>query len=512
MVTRLTPRVLIRADGDRALGVGHVVRMLVLAEALKAAWPEVGIEFVSARLSPALERRIAAAGHGLTRIDVEPGTTSDAEQTLARAVALDATWIVLDAYTFPRTFRWRMFAAGRQVLAIDDGPTPSEAPADLSHDSRVGATRESCSPGGRWLLGPRYALLGQSFSAKRQSLKPQAHEARRLLITLGGADPLNLSARVLTAVASLGRSELETTLVVGPANPRAKELSDRVAATNLGCRVLVDPPDMAELLAWADVAMTAAGSTCWELALLGVPAVALIVADNQVPLAEALAEHGSLVNLGWASHLDDARLAQEIAALLDDPARRAAQREAGLALVDGRGADRVAQAMVADTLQLRPVERADAELLLAWANDPMVRANSFESHVIAPAEHVAWLERRLRSPADWQAWIAHDAHGEPVGVVRFDVAGNEATVAFSVVGQRRGSGIGKRMLGLAVRRLASEREVRLVTALVKPENARSLRALAAACFGSAGETQVAGQWAMRLVFDVPMESKGSKHA
>jgi spore coat polysaccharide biosynthesis predicted glycosyltransferase SpsG len=102
---------------------------------------------------------------------------------------------------------------------------------------------------------------------------------------------------------------------------------------------------MAALLAGADLVICAAGSTCWEAAHLGIPALTLVVADNQMRVAAGLSEAGVVRNAGWFHAVSDAALAAAIASLVRDGAARAEMSGRGRALVDGRGADRVVRAM-----------------------------------------------------------------------------------------------------------------------------------------------------------------------
>jgi spore coat polysaccharide biosynthesis predicted glycosyltransferase SpsG len=99
---------------------------------------------------------------------------------------------------------------------------------------------------------------------------------------------------------------------------------------------------MAALLGAVDVAVAAAGVSAWELACLGVPALLTWVADNQRPVADALATAGAAWDLGPAHSLDDQRLAERLEAFvgLGDELERMSR--AGRAFVDGRGAHRLA--------------------------------------------------------------------------------------------------------------------------------------------------------------------------
>jgi UDP-2,4-diacetamido-2,4,6-trideoxy-beta-L-altropyranose hydrolase len=103
--------------------------------------------------------------------------------------------------------------------------------------------------------------------------------------------------------------------------------------------------DMAKPMAWADVVVTAGGTTSWELAFMGLPALTIVLADNQVDLAESLAAHGVARNLGWHTRLTEAELADAVAELMKDQAARRDMGARGRELVDGDGGRRVVRAL-----------------------------------------------------------------------------------------------------------------------------------------------------------------------
>jgi spore coat polysaccharide biosynthesis predicted glycosyltransferase SpsG len=160
-------------------------------------------------------------------------------------------------------------------------------------------------------------LLRSEFT-NESTLRRFDEPARRIVVTFGGADAHNQAARVARLIGSL-TPPIDVTVVAGST-------------------------DMARQLRNADLVVCAAGSTCWEVAHLGIPALTLIVASNQERIAEGLHAAGVVRSLGWFDRVSDDTLAGAIESLRRDPARADMSRR-GRALVDGHGADRVAQAM-----------------------------------------------------------------------------------------------------------------------------------------------------------------------
>ena len=273
-------------------------------------------------------------------------TCHDAGETVELAGEIGADWVVLDGYQFGTEFQRVIKNAGLRLLVVDDDGCARHYVADLILNPNPCAVREmypSHDSSTALLLGPRHALLRREFLPARPANRTHAARARRVLVTLGGADPDNRTRTILEAIASI--EELTTIAVVGPNNPRATELEQ--LARRLGGRITIrrNPPDMPQLMAWADLAISAAGSTCWELAFMGTPMLLVVLAENQRPNATCLDKLGVAGNLGWHGELSEDNAGVAIMHTLDDPALRASMSQKGSALVDGLGSARVVAAI-----------------------------------------------------------------------------------------------------------------------------------------------------------------------
>jgi spore coat polysaccharide biosynthesis predicted glycosyltransferase SpsG len=142
--------------------------------------------------------------------------------------------------------------------------------------------------------------------------------------------------------------DLEAIVLVGPGNPHAARLATAASKCRAKVRLIENPPDIPGLMGWCDVAVTAGGGTLWELGYFGIPCLVLVVAPNQEPCARLLHNQQACRVLGEADALDSASLAEEISTFLHDAALRAALGQRFAALVDGRGGQRVCDAMCVD--------------------------------------------------------------------------------------------------------------------------------------------------------------------
>ena len=139
--------------------------------------------------------------------------------------------------------------------------------------------------------------------------------AAHLLVTLGGGDVHNVTADVLQALGRLD-APIDVRVVVGGTNPHAATLAAEAECPTLPIELLPDVSDMAELFFWADLAVTAGGGTCWEMAFCGLPALIIVTADNQRQVARALDDAGAAVSLGERTDWDERRAADAIASLI----------------------------------------------------------------------------------------------------------------------------------------------------------------------------------------------------
>jgi UDP-2,4-diacetamido-2,4,6-trideoxy-beta-L-altropyranose hydrolase len=414
------PALAVRADGGQGVGVGHVARCLALCQ----AWRDRGgrATLVTAAAG-GWEVRYRDEGCDVVGLDADVG---------------DVDWWVVDGYGFGDGA-----VPGPRILSIDDHGRAGRTRADVVVDQNLGAVAGPYPKGSR-LLGPRYALLRREIA----TAVPSTQEApeRRVVVVAGGA----------------------------PA-PDARRFVDEVVEELDGVRVdvLDGGDDVAAALAGAPVALAAAGSVTWELCHMGVPAVLFAAADNQRPVAAAVARHGAAVDVTGASPSD---VAAAVADLVSDHDRRRVMAATGATLVDGKGAARVVTRLRAALVDLRPATMDDVDLLLAWANDPATREASFSSAPIGRDEHVAWLERRLRSADAFQ--LVAD-----VGVVRFDVDGDEAVISVVVAPERRGGSWAGALIDAGCRWVSAARpDVTRVVARIKATNEASQRAFAAADF------------------------------
>ncbi|MFN2453665.1 MAG: UDP-2,4-diacetamido-2,4,6-trideoxy-beta-L-altropyranose hydrolase [Pyrinomonadaceae bacterium] len=359
----IKPPLLIRADADARMGNGHLMRCFALAQQWQSEAGEVA--FVSYCESARLRQRIEAAGMDFTEVSKTYPNRLDLETTLERLARLKdghaqrtAPRVVLDGYHFDEHYQQAIKSAGYPLLVLDDTVRLKHYYADALLNQNLNAEQLAyqCDPETELLLGARFVLLRPEFMVWRAWRRDVPDVARKLLITMGGADPDNVTYQVLRAVQHLTVPDLEAVVLVGANNPHYEALQKFVADSQPiadqaegqktgGIRLVRDAHNVPDLMAWADLAVTAGGSTCWEMAFMGLPSITLILADNQSAIAENLHEAGAVVNAGWHDKVTLTSLVETLELLIADAGKRRRMSERGRTLVDGLGAERVAHAL-----------------------------------------------------------------------------------------------------------------------------------------------------------------------
>jgi UDP-2,4-diacetamido-2,4,6-trideoxy-beta-L-altropyranose hydrolase len=255
---------------------------------------------------------------------------------------LRADWVVIDGDRFGGDFLKAVRAAGFRILLIDDFADRETFPADLIVNPNLDDDGESYRKRGataRLLMGPSYVLLRREFK-QRAEKREIRRTGNRILVTLGGSDPENLTPKMVDALAPC--SDLEITAIAGASYDKAEELRER-NASNL--RVIFNPPGIAQFMNSSDQAIIAAGGTLWELLSIGCSVLSYSRNIVQTRIVQSLSHRGVVVDMGETRNFDPANLLATVNELVDSRKARERMTTLGRMLVDGLGATRVVEAV-----------------------------------------------------------------------------------------------------------------------------------------------------------------------
>lgn len=323
-------KALLRADAGIGMGTGHVMRCLTLAEELGARGHEVVLRGSLGGVGWLDER---VRGAGVTHETCEAGVLD------VEAVAGRADVVVVDSYTIDAA-DVRGLTERMPVLALIDGDDRGIR-ATAYVDANLGAEETPYPPhvARRLSAGSRYALVRRELRALRRPPTAALPASPTVLCLMGGSDPLGLMPRAAAALAALP-AEVRLVFVTAPAWVGAVQ---EAVGARAGSTVGAQTPRLAELVAEADLVVSAAGTTAWDLCTIGVPAVFLAVVGNQRPGLRAIVDAGLAPGIDASEDptaIDGVGVVVE--ELLADAGRRIGYAKRCLQAFDGRGAERVA--------------------------------------------------------------------------------------------------------------------------------------------------------------------------
>jgi UDP-2,4-diacetamido-2,4,6-trideoxy-beta-L-altropyranose hydrolase len=339
--------IVIRADTSAQIGTGHVMRCLALSQ----RWRDQGGQaiFVLATKSHSLEARLILEGMEVVYLSGEAGSNQDAQQTIDFCQQFSAQWIILDGYHFGASYQKAIKNFGVSLLYFDDNGHADHYYADLILNQNISANivlYQSREPYTQLLLGTQYVLLRKEFLAWKNWQRVINPIASKILVTLGGSDPDNVTLKVIQALQQVNSDNLEVIVVVGGSSLHYEKLQAEVSESTILIALQRDVSNMPELMAWADIAIAAGGSTIWELAFMGLPSVVITIAENQIAIATELDARNLIVHLGWYQQITLEQVGLAIEELIDKSNQREEMSKKGRELVDGNGANLVASKMI----------------------------------------------------------------------------------------------------------------------------------------------------------------------
>ncbi|MCD9022315.1 UDP-2,4-diacetamido-2,4,6-trideoxy-beta-L-altropyranose hydrolase [Cohnella silvisoli] len=331
--------ILFRCDASWEIGSGHVMRCISLARELKAT----GFRVVFLTNSGGAE---VLRGFVEFTIEVESIHEKSKEtlQILESINKYEIKYLIWDSYQLNQE---NLTAVSTRVLTmvVDDIYLLSVYECDAILNPNIYASREkySTTKQTNMLLGLNYLMLRPSFS----NLKGQyliENRVNRILLTFGGSDEYNLTRHFCEWLNEFETFNLKISLVLGSHYQFKQELFEYLDKPSLHeYKVYHNVKAMADLLIQQDIVICAGGSTMYELACLGIPACPVITAENQRELVETFGRYGACEALGDVQSLSKPLFQQSFHKLVSSNEIRLKMSRLGSALVDGRGASRVAE-------------------------------------------------------------------------------------------------------------------------------------------------------------------------
>lgn len=364
-------KIALRADASLQIGTGHIMRCLTLADALRERGADC--HFLCRAHEGNLIEFIRTKGHSIHALPLAPtaagfpandsdnvapahhlwlGATQaqDIDACATILATLRPDWLVVDHYALDARWERTLAPHYRKLLVIDDLADRPHA-CNLLLDQTFGRDAADYRPlvpaDCRLLCGSQYALLRPEFAALRHySLQRRAHPAlHELLVTMGGVDKDNATEQVLQALRTSSLpADCRINVIMGATAPWLNEVRKQAEDMPWQTQVLVGVSNMAQRMADSDLAIGAAGATSWERCCLGVPTIMLMLADNQMKIAQGLVHLGAARLIAPTQNIPT-QFNKLLSSLIDDLAHLQHMSRSAAGIVDGTGIGTVLQEM-----------------------------------------------------------------------------------------------------------------------------------------------------------------------
>jgi UDP-2,4-diacetamido-2,4,6-trideoxy-beta-L-altropyranose hydrolase len=426
-------KVYFRADGNSEMGLGHMVRCGALAEIIREDTRR--ILFTRCQLGPIVEEMREVFDEVIQLHE----DISDQEELKQFTQAISpADLVVIDGYHFKGDYQQKVVDSGALLVCIDDIHTyPFKSSAIINSAGNIKPSDYDALPQTQFFLGPAYTLLRKPFLQKALNRK-QGIDNNNVFICLGGADPANATLAVLEFAIALNKFD-QYFVVVGNGYRYFDELERYIAGKdNISVLKGLSAADLADTMAKCSYGICSPSTVCYEYMTVGGVVYLKQIADNQQDMVQYLVENG-------------------FAFLLEDVVETTKEQEEEslskqMKVFDGKAGERLKSAFgklfISKQIDIRKVRKDDLMLCYEWANDPMVRAQSFNSNTIPLSEHEQWFNSKLQDPHSF--YYILELENNPFAQIRFQVSNSGTILSYLVDQNYRNKGLGTTILSKGI--------------------------------------------------------------
>lgn len=343
MIGDVRKTIAIRADGNSTLGMGHLMRCLSIAGELEKY---VDCVFLVAEEAAGLFLREKGIRYDVLGTDFRD---MDSELVLLEELynTYHFSFMLVDSYQCTQKYldAWMRYCP---VFRMDDvGVDTLFATGLINYNVYAKELDYSCGTekNMQLLLGAEYAPVRAEFL---QTVYEVKEHVSSILITMGGSDALNIAGKICKELLQNQYVRAEVVVICGRFNSHLTELKELQQADS-HVKIMVDVPDMWNKMARADIAISAAGSTMYELSAMGVPTITCYYVENQRQIAEGFAKEVGIMNAG--SFTENAEnvirnIVKETVSLVSSYEKRVELSQKMKCLTDGQGAAKIAKCIL----------------------------------------------------------------------------------------------------------------------------------------------------------------------
>lgn len=388
---------------------------------------------------------------------------------------------IVDSYLATQELLESISLRAKKVLYIDDTNRINYPRGIIVNPSLdVSGMNYSKTQSRDYLLGPEYIILRSSFL--RMERRTVRNSVCKVIITMGGSDFRQLTPAIINEVSSC-YPHIQFDVIIGAAFTNLDEIS-ALSYSNVSLHYNIDENTMREMMISADVAITAAGQTIYELIATRTPFIPIQIAENQSNNIHSIQKLGLITkSILYSSQSFISDLNVSFTQLLDFKVRKNLIKKFEN-IIDGKGRRRIIDKLTADEIDpitLRAITFSDCDLIYEWASDELVRKNAFNPDKIDYESHKEWFQSKLCSRNTFMYIIL--AGNAPVGQIRIDIENDCGIIDYSIDSDHRGRGFGKaalREVGENIRKDCPR--LKMLIGRVKFDNTSSQKAFESANF------------------------------
>lgn len=468
-----------RVDSSSLIGSGHVIRCLTLATELRKQKNKC--KFICRDHENNFIKKIKKENFeviilpNLKKLKLVKNTNNkkpiysewigaswmeDAKQTINVLKNENVNWLVIDHYGIEHKWEKKLRPYTKKIMVIDDLANRNHD-CDLLLDQNLifnfkdrylKRLPKNCIS----LLGPKYSLLQNEYKDLYISTPARVGPVKRILVYFGASDHKQITKKTLLAFLQLNRKDITMDIVISSNSSQLNDIK-KILKKNKNIKVHINLKSLANLIAIADLAVGACGSTSWERCCLGLPSIVITTADNQKQVAKELQKQKLI---SWLGHHDTIKMSSiynKLKNLIDQNIESWSMK--CKLVTNGSGTKKVVQILnLNENIRLysRSAKIDDEKLIYNLAADPLVRKNSFNSKPISETTHSKWFHNYLESPKTCKILIIETNHKLLIGQVRIDKKNNYWNIDYSLVNYARRNKIGFKLLKIALKRFNDE--------------------------------------------------------
>lgn len=495
-MTSIHPKVVIRADSNSSIGMGHVVRSIALGHMLKQ---EFKIVFAIQQPGDSVLKVIKEL---TDEIILLPGTTNysdDVHNFLPHIGKTDI--VVIDGYDFKSEYQRTIKLNGSKLVCIDDlHDWHHVADVIINYAGEVDKSDYSTESYTKLFLGLKYVLLRPEFL--KPAIPGKINAVSKIFISMGASDVHNVTKKFIEALSPISAIE-EIDLLLGSMNqhlPGIEELINRNKLSKVLTYIDIDGLKLKQLLQKCDVAICPASTISLECCATGIGLVSGCTAPNQSGILNMLIKHNAAVDFGDLKQISIESIRGQIENLIEQPEKFNTQIRNQQEMIDGNSPARILNIftdLARERLHFRFANIDDAKLYFKWTNDPVVRSNSFNQQPVTYENHVKWFDSKLNAEY-CKLYLFFNNENSPVGQVRIDKSSNDLIIGISVDAAFRGKSYSTEMLKKSTLDYFHRYPASVINAYIKTENTASYNVFLRAGFVEDKIVEIQGTRSYRM--------------